>query len=218
MKIKVCGITSYEDARMALDLGADALGFNFFRKSPRYIHPSATCAIIRRLPVFAVTVGLFVNEPASADVVETAAAAGVGVIQLHGDESPEYCRELADGCQTTSIIKAMRVGDDGIPANLGEYDDCGVRAFLFDAKDDALFGGTGKSFDWTLAQDIGRRRPLILAGGLCAGNVRRAIETVRPYALDVCSGVESAPGKKDAGKLMEFMNEVRNVNQSANRA
>ena len=225
MKVKVCGITSYEDARMALDLGTDALGFNFFRKSPRYIPPAHARDIIRRLPVFAVTVGLFVNEPESAKVIESSAIAGVGIIQLHGDETPEYCREL--GRVRLPLIKAIRIGSDEIPASLNKFDkfdkldefhECGVRACLFDARDDALFGGTGKSFDWNLVKDIGHRHQIILAGGLRPDNVGRAIRTVQPYALDVCSGVESAPGKKDVGKLMEFMNEVRNVSQSVNRS
>ena len=201
MKVKVCGITSYEDARMVLDQGVDALGFNFFPSSPRYIPPEAARAIISRLPVFAVTVGLFVNVAKPAMVKEIASAAGVNALQLHGDETPEYCGELADW----PLIKAIRIGKDGIPANLDAFN---VRSFLLDAKDDILFGGTGKSFDWRLAKEI--RRPIILAGGLRAENVRESIRVAQPYALDVCSGVERSPGKKDAEKLLEFMNEVRN--------
>ncbi|MDR1727884.1 MAG: phosphoribosylanthranilate isomerase [Acidobacteriota bacterium] len=215
MKVKVCGITTYEDARMALDLGVDALGFNFFPGSPRRIRPEDARGIIRRLPAFAVSVGLFVDVPAPAQVAEAAAAAGVGVIQLHGDESPGYCREL--GGAGLPLIKAFRVGENGadIAACVDAYD---VRAYLFDAKDDALFGGTGKSFDWDLVKDVARRVPVVLAGGLRPDNVGRAARTVRPYALDVCSGVESAPGRKDAGKLRDFMNEVGNVSSSADRA
>jgi phosphoribosylanthranilate isomerase len=204
MKVKVCGITNYEDARLALDQGVDALGFNFFPSSPRYIRPRDVSEIIHKLPPFAVLVGLFVNVPEVKKVVEIAQAAGVHVLQLQGDESPEYCQELADW----PVIKAIRIGERGIPDNLAEY---AVQAFLLDAKDDALFGGTGKSFDWRLAQGLQLSCPIILAGGLRPDNVREAIRVVRPYAVDVCSGVESKPGKKDPEKIIEFMNEVRNV-------
>jgi phosphoribosylanthranilate isomerase len=204
MKIKVCGITNYIDAEMALDYGADALGFNFFPPSPRYILPKDARHIIRRLPPFAVTIGIFVNVAQPNQVSETARMAGVQGIQLHGDETPEYCRALADW----PLIKALRIGLGGIAENLEEYE---VQGFLLDAKDDALFGGAGRSFDWNLARDILRVRPIILAGGLRSDNVREAIRIVQPYGVDVCSGVESTPGKKDPGKLKEFISEVRNV-------
>jgi phosphoribosylanthranilate isomerase len=204
MKVKVCGITSYEDARLVLDLGGDALGFNFFPSSPRYIRPEDARAITRRLPPFIVAVGLFVNVREVSEVIETAQAAGVQVLQLHGDESPEYCRELIKW----PLIKALRIGECGVPENFRDY---AVQSFLLDAKDDVLFGGTGKSFDWSLAQNIQSFAPIILAGGLRPDNVREAIRIVQPYAVDVCSGVESKPGKKDSGKLLEFMHEVRNV-------
>ena len=204
MKVKICGITSYEDAAMALDAGADALGFNFFPASPRYIDAGAAHEIIRRLPPFAVTVGLFVNVPNPDDVVGVALVAGVQVIQLHGDEDPEYCRRLSD----YSLIKALRIGHEPVKQDLDQYP---VRAFLLDVRDDSRFGGTGKSFDWTLVQGIDRKRPIILAGGLGADNVQAAIRAVEPYGIDVCSGVEREPGIKDPVKLAEFMNEVRHV-------
>jgi phosphoribosylanthranilate isomerase len=201
MKVKVCGITNYEDAALVLDHGVDALGFNFYRPSSRYIDPAEARAIIRRLPLFSLSVGLFVNDAAS-DVKEIASFTGVQIIQLHGDETPEYCGQL----DPWPILKAIRIGGSSIPSNLQEYP---VRAYLLDAKDDALFGGTGKSFDWRLARNI--PYPIVLAGGLRPENVREAIRIAKPYAVDVCSGVESRPGKKDARLLVEFMNEVRNV-------
>jgi phosphoribosylanthranilate isomerase len=204
MKVKVCGITNYEDAVLALDKGADALGFNFFPSSPRHVDPKAAHAIIRRLPPFAVTVGLFVNVERADSVEETARLAGVGVIQLHGDESPEYCRRLS----AWPLIKALRIGGEPVREDLERYP---VQGFLLDVRDDTLFGGTGKSFDWNLVQGIDRKRPVILAGGLRADNVQAAIRAVDPYGVDVCSGVEREPGIKDPGKLAEFMNEVRNV-------
>lgn len=187
---------------MVLDHGVDALGYNFFPRSPRYISPMAVRRIIERLPSLTVNVGLFVNTPTE-DVDEMARVAGVQVLQLHGDESPGYCRKLRDW----PLIKAVRIGSGPIEANLQEFP---VGAFLLDFKDDVLFGGTGRSFDWSRAQEIKSIRPIILAGGLRPDNVREAIRMVIPYAVDVCSGVESAPGKKSAGKLKEFMSEVRN--------
>jgi phosphoribosylanthranilate isomerase len=210
MKVKVCGITSYEDAAMVVDQGADALGFNFYPHSPRYLKPEDARSIILRLPPFVTAVGLFVNVTDVNRVSEMAHVAGVQVLQLHGDETPEYCGRLA----SWPLIKALRIGNDGIPRDLAAYP---VQGFLLDARDDALFGGTGRSFDWSLAKDIQRIRPIILAGGLRPDNVKEAIRIAAPYGVDVCSGVESAPGKKDANKLMRFMNEVRNVEDQLHR-
>jgi phosphoribosylanthranilate isomerase len=210
MKVKVCGITTYEDAVMLLDQGVDALGFNFFPRSPRYIRPEDARSIIRRIPPFVVPVGLFVNVEDPNQVSLIARAAGVQILQLHGDETPEYCRKLVDW----PMIKALRIGNNENPTDLEAYP---VRAFLLDSKDDVLFGGTGKTFDWSIAKDIKRIRPVILAGGLRPDNVREAIRVVEPYGVDVCSGVESAPGKKDSAKLMQFMNEVRNVDDQLQR-
>jgi len=203
MKIKVCGITTYEDASLALELGADALGFNFFPRSPRYLSPAAARSIIRRLPPFVLPVGVFVNEP-EAIVSETARESGISVLQLHGDEPPEYCRRLS----SWTLIKALRLGSSSAVPH-AEYP---VQAYLLDAKDDTVFGGTGKTFDWSLGAEIkSRGLPLILADGLNPGNVAEAVRRVRPYAVDVCSGVESAPGKKDASLLEAFVREVRNA-------
>jgi phosphoribosylanthranilate isomerase len=210
MKVKVCGITSYEDAAMVLDQDVDALGFNFFPRSPRYINPLEARSIIERLPPFINSVGLFVNVQEPDEVSEIARVSGIQVLQLHGDESPEYCRRLCGW----PLIKALRIGKDRIEENLKAYP---VQAFLLDSKDDILFGGTGKSFDWKRALEVKKIRPVILAGGLRPDNVGEAIRTVMPYAVDVCSGVESTPGKKDGKKLEEFMNEVRNVSDSLQR-
>lgn len=211
MRVKVCGITSYEDARLALDQGVDALGFNFFPPSPRYIDPAAAQAITRRLPPLTVNIGLFVNAPTAEEVAATARLAGVQSIQLHGDESEEYCRGLAGW----PLIKAVRVGDELISREWRSYP---VQALLLDSKDDVLFGGTGRSFDWRRVRELGVGMPLILAGGLRPDNVGDAIRIAAPYAVDVCSGVESAPGKKDRGKLREFMDEVRHVCNSLQRS
>jgi phosphoribosylanthranilate isomerase len=200
MRVKVCGITSYRDASMALSLGADALGFNFYARSSRYITPVAARRIVHRLPPFITKVAVCVNADVC-EVAEWARRAGVGVVQLHGDETPEYCRSIAG----LELIKTLRIGEGYQPVGLETYP---VSAFLLDTRHPGQYGGTGKAFDWRLAAAIRTRRPLILAGGLRAENVADAIRAVRPYAVDVCSGVESAPGKKDRSKLLAFMSEV----------
>lgn len=202
MKVKVCGITSFEDAASALDLGADVLGFNFYPRSPRFIRPAAARGIIRRLPPILATVGVFVNVPHHSQVAEQAGEAGVQALQLHGDESPDYCRAL----ESWPLIKAVRIGRTFDVSLLPDYP---VRALLLDSRDDLLFGGTGKPFDWSLVGMVKSSLPVILAGGLTPENVAAAIQAVQPYAVDVCSGVESSPGKKDSAKLAQFIDEVR---------
>ncbi len=204
MRVKVCGITNLDDALLALRLGADALGFNFFPRSPRYIDPISAAAIIRRLPPLATMVGVFVNVDSPKELQTMARASGVRVLQLHGDESPEYCNELSDW----PIIKVVRVGEGNLNDDLDRYK---VQAFLLDSRDDVLFGGTGKTFDWKAVAAIGLSRPLILAGGLNPGNVAGAIRAADPYAVDVCSGVELSPGRKDPQALKRFMEEVANA-------
>ena len=201
MKVKVCGITNYRDASMALSLGADALGFNFYPPSPRYIDPESAWRIIRRLPPFVTKVGVYVNAGNLREVEKASRHAGVEVLQLHGAETAGYCRKLA----RWKLIKTLHIGKGFGPVELGKYP---VSAFLLDTRDRELHGGTGKVFDWKLAAAIRTKRPLILAGGLCAENVADAIRAVLPYAVDVCGGVESAPGQKDHGRLVAFMNEV----------
>jgi len=200
-RVKICGITSYEDAALALDLGADALGFNFYPGSRRFLGFAAARDITRRLPPLATTVGVFVNAADPTEVDAGARAAGVQVLQLHGDESTDYCRRLG----AWPLIKAVRIDKDWTGARLAGY---AVQAFLFDHGDDQQFGGTGTAFDWSLARGFRRERKIILAGGLNPANVAEAIHAVQPYGVDVCSGVESRPGIKDAGKLAAFMNEV----------
>jgi phosphoribosylanthranilate isomerase len=206
LRVKVCGITTYRDASIALDLGADALGFNFYPPSPRYINPDEARRIIGRLPPFATTVGVYVNADDFHEVERSSRYTRVEVLQLHGSETPEYCRELAH----RRLIKTVRVGSGFRPQELEKFR---VSAFLLDTWDPAQHGGTGKTFDWNLAATIRTHRPLILAGGLAAGNVADAIRTVHPYAVDVCSGVEIAPGKKDRRKLAAFMNEVHRASR-----
>jgi phosphoribosylanthranilate isomerase len=205
MKVKVCGITRREDAEAAVAFGADALGFNFYPRSPRYLEPAVAREIIRRLPPFVVPVGVFVNVPDPLDLERQASESGVTAIQLHGDESPDYCRCL----RWRTLIKAVRVDSGFDPRAAAGFP---VQALLLDSKDESLFGGTGRTFDWDLASGLGSLPvPVILAGGLDPSNVTAAMRRLKPYAVDVCSGVESEPGIKDLDRLRAFMTEVRNA-------
>jgi phosphoribosylanthranilate isomerase len=203
VKVKVCGITNLEDALAAVEAGADALGFNFYLRSSRYIAPVEARQIIDNLPRTVFCVGVFVNEESPMTVARMAAISGVGAVQLHGDESPEYCAALEE----QRVIKALRVGKDFAPEEVARYR---VESILLDAFSASARGGTGETFDWMLAtktRDVVAQ--LYLAGGLTPENVARAIAAVRPYAVDVCSGVELAPGRKDMSRVRAFISAVR---------
>ncbi len=202
-KIKICGITNLNDAMLALDLGADALGFIFYRDSKRYISAEDASRIISKLPPFAKTVGVFVNQGVE-ELKSMKTRIGFDIFQLHGEEGPDYCRRLGN-----SVIKAMRVKDRIIHE---EVDSFPVQALLFDAYSTAEFGGTGRSFDWGLLKGITLSKAVIVSGGLTPENVAEAIDIVNPYAVDVSSGVEDYPGKKNAVKLKAFIKAVRNGN------
>ena len=200
VRIKICGITRLEDAVCAASLGVDALGFVFYRKSPRYISPEKAAAIIEWLPPFVSAVGLFVN-PLQADIDGALQACPLDIIQLHGDESPGFCAS-----QTRRVIKAIPVAEQADLARARDYD-CPM---LLDARAPAgVHGGTGKSFDWTILDGFEHARPLILAGGLGPDNVRQALDVRQWFAVDVSSGVESEPGIKDADKMRRFVAHVR---------
>jgi len=196
IRVKICGITNLEDALMAVEAGADALGFVFFRGSPRCISPEQAAAIICRLPPFVQTVGLFVNEE-PATVNSVADQCRLDLVQLHGEESPGYCTTV-----NRRIIKAFRVKDASTLDMMPNYR---VAACLLDAWSPAAHGGTGTTFNWEIAARAAASHSIILAGGLTPENVAGAVATVNPYAVDVSSGVESAPGKKDAGKVSRFI-------------
>ena len=199
-RVKVCGITNLEDALAALEAGADMLGFNFYPRSPRYVSPLEARKIIERLPAGVSCVGVFVNEPA--DVERIAREAGLGAVQLHGDETPEYCRSL----HGLTTIKALRVGADYNVESAAAY---GTDAVLLDAYVAGSRGGTGHTFDWALATLTRERVPrLFLAGGLNPDNVSAAVAAVRPYAVDVCSGVETSPGRKSPELMRRFVKAV----------
>lgn len=201
--VKICGITNLADALAAVEAGADALGFNFYRRSPRYIASVEARGIIEQLPAGVLSVGVYVNEAEPETVARLAAEACVGAIQLHGDETPDYCRVLRE----SYVIKALRVDESFEPDDALEYE---TRAVLLDAFSAREYGGTGKAFDWSVAQRVGSLVPkLFLAGGLKPENVAEAIAVVRPYAVDACSSLEVSPGRKDAGRVRAFVRAVR---------
>ncbi|MGH9944123.1 MAG: phosphoribosylanthranilate isomerase [Pyrinomonadaceae bacterium] len=203
VKIKICGITNLDDALAAVEAGADALGFNFYPRSPRYIGPAAARRVIEEMPPAVTCVGVFVNEDSPAAVARLAENAGVAVVQLHGDETASYCRAL----NGRRIIKALRVRHDFAPEDALPFE---TEAILLDAYNPALRGGTGERCDWESARRTRELVPqLYLAGGLVPGNVAEAIVAVSPYAVDVCSGVESSPGRKDHALLRAFVAAAR---------
>lgn len=202
VRVKICGITNLDDALAAVGTGADALGFVFHEKSPRNVSPQKAAAIIAQLPPFVQTVGLFVD----ADIERVnwvADFSGLDLIQLHGDEDSDYCTEIR-----RRVIKAFRVKEAASLAAIARY---GVAGYLLDAWSADAHGGTGRAFDWGLLRDLGRDRPIILAGGLNPGNVAEAVRQVNPYAVDVSSGVESSPGKKDADKVRKFIRAAKGL-------
>jgi phosphoribosylanthranilate isomerase len=203
IRVKICGITNAADALAAVDAGANLLGFNFYAKSPRHITEAEAAKIRRQLPKRVKAVGIFVNAP-PADVAAVCKSLKLDVAQLHGDETPETVAELA---RSLPIFKAFRVEPDFRLNTLDEYPE--AFAFLFDAAHTGQYGGTGHSTDWDVAGRAAMSRRIILAGGLNVENVAAAVRIVRPYAVDVASGVESKPGKKDHGLLRDFIREVR---------
>jgi phosphoribosylanthranilate isomerase len=201
--VKICGITNLPDALVAVSEGADALGFNFYRESSRYVEPLEARRIIEQLPSSVLTVGVFVNEETPEQLKAVASEAGVSAIQLHGDESPDYCSALRD----SYVIKAFAVTEAFDIRTILEYS---IDAVLLDASHHKLRGGTGKVIDWAVAKRVGKLGvKMFLAGGLTPENVREAIDTVNPYAVDACSGVERVPGMKDHRRLHEFFMAVR---------
>lgn len=203
--VKICGITNLDDALAASDAGADALGFNFYKPSPRYVTPETARAIIDQLPKKILAVGVFVNEQSPQDVETVARRASITAIQLHGDESPAYCRNLGQ----FKVIKALAAGADFDAEQARAYE---VDAILLDTKDPALRGGTGRVFDWSIARQVRRLVPkLFLAGGLGVQNIEQAIISVDPYGVDACSALEETPGKKDHVLVRSFVKAIRGV-------
>lgn len=209
-RVKICGITSVEDALAAIDAGADALGLVFYKPSPRYVEPDMAADIIARVPAFVTTMGLFVD--ASKDEISSVLLkAPFDFIQFHGDESVSQCESSG-----RPYIKALRVGNEegglygqALRNRMNEYKS--ARGLLLDTYQKGIPGGTGERFDWDQVPEPGPddNQYIVLAGGLTPENVAEAVKSVRPYAVDVSGGVESAPGRKDADRIRAFLDAVR---------
>ena len=206
IRIKVCGITNEKDAVKAASVGAWAVGFIFYKKSPRFISPFKAKKIIDALPPFVTPVGVFVNHNAGA-MKDIISHCGLRAVQLHGDEDHHFCHRLRR--YNVKIIKAFRVGEGFDIKNIEPYK---VDAFLFDSFDKDAYGGTGKSFDWNILREVKSMNvPIILSGGLNSQNVIEPVNELRPYAVDVNSGVEESPGKKDHAKMKDFIDIVNYI-------
>ena len=200
VKVKICGMTNLKDVKVAVDGGVDAVGFIFYKKSPRSVTMQAVRKIVLELPPFVDSVGVFVNETAE-QINKIADRCNLDRVQLHGDESPAFCKKIR-----RRVIKAIRVKDIQSLKKLSDYP---VSSFLLDTFSEDQYGGTGKVFDWNLAYPAKKYGPIILAGGLTPINVYQAIQMIQPYGVDVCSGVESQPGIKDHKKMKAFLKNVK---------
>ena len=204
IKIKICGITNQEDAGVAVEAGADALGFVFYAQSPRCLEAAVAKRIIAQLPPFVLPVGVFVNQDQET-IRQVFDECGLAFAQLHGDETPMFCDSLG-----RPVLRALRLRDRGSLLALAEYKGrVGVRGFVVDAFSSETYGGTGQTVDWTLAREVTKSAPILLAGGLTPSNVQEAIRQVQPYGVDVSSGVEDRPEKKDHEKIRAFTQAVR---------
>jgi phosphoribosylanthranilate isomerase len=202
VKVKICGLTNYDDAAAAMDMGADMLGFNFYPKSPRYIEPAKAAKIISRLPAFTDMVGVFVNESVE-QIHETRNLCRLDWIQLHGDEDPAFCNEFRSS--DVKVMKAIRVKDQ---KDVEIAENFFTDAILLDAFNPKKYGGTGVSFDWNIIGHIDKR--VFLAGGINPGNAAKAVE-LGVYGIDVCSGIEIRPGKKDRRLMKKLFENIRQV-------
>ena len=202
VKVKICGITNYDDAIAAVEMGADLLGFNFYPKSPRFVSPEKVTQIVGKLPAFIDIAGVFVNSSLE-EIRDTIDQCQLNWVQLHGDESPEFCRQLLS--HNVKTMKAIRVKDQSdVDRAEGYFTD----AILLDAFDPAKYGGTGLTFDWNIIGHIGKR--IFLAGGINPDNAAEAVR-LGVYGIDVCSGIEAEPGRKDHKKMKQLFDNIEHL-------
>lgn len=210
VKIKICGITCTQDATWAANLGADFIGLNFYKDSPRKVSPQNALEILKEIPPFVSSVGVFVNED-SKNMAKVIKKLNLTLVQLHGEETVEYCQQLKEAIPGIKIIKAFRVKDETILEVMRPY--LGVADyFLLDAYVEDVAGGTGATFNWDLAvkaKELGK--PVFLAGGLTPDNVQEAMDKVKPFAADVASGIERSPKRKDYDKMKDFIAKAKQV-------
>lgn len=202
MKVKICGITNIKDAQAAAEEGADAIGFIFYPKSPRYISFGKAREIVSALPPFISAVGVFVNE-AEETIRQAAREASLSLVQLHGEESPEFCKSLG-----LRVIKAIRISRKEDLVRVKYYS---VQGILFDSYHEDHYGGSGKSFNLDLLRGCSLETPVTVSGGLTPENVQEVIKQVAPYAVDVSSGVEDSPGKKNREKMKHFIQNAKGM-------
>jgi phosphoribosylanthranilate isomerase len=210
IRVKICGITNVADAEAAAQAGADLIGLNFYERSPRFVSPEAAAKIRDALPKGVEAVGIFVNHPPR-EVIQISKSLRLDAAQLHGDEAPEMVTRVS---ANVPVFKAFRVDPQFALSTLEPYAD--ASAFLLDASQAGQYGGTGHTIDWALARRAAASHRIILAGGLKPENIASAIRIVRPYAVDVASGVEGKPGKKDHSRVREFIEEVRRAETQLN--
>lgn len=202
-KVKICGITNIADAKVALEAGADAIGFIFYEKSPRHVTIEKAAEISKQLPPFLMRVGVFVNADEEF-ILRAMGECQLSLLQFHGDEKPDFCRQFG-----LMSMKAFRIRDAESLKEIPKYQ---TDAYLLDAFSSTAYGGTGEKFNWNLALEAQRfGKPIFISGGLTPENVAEAIRNVRPFGVDVSSGVESAPGKKDHAKVREFIKAAREI-------
>lgn len=204
VKIKICGITNKRDAIAAAGLGPDMIGFVFYNGSKRYVEPKIVRDIVNELPPYIAKVGVFVDMDRD-KVLEIAEDCALDMLQFHGDETPDYCAGFKDSYK---VIKAFRIKDSGSLKGINDYD---TDFYMLDTYSTKIRGGTGECFNWKVIENFEFLRPIILSGGLTPDNVRDAIEKISPYGVDVSSGVEISPGKKDTALMKKFVENVRKI-------
>jgi len=203
-RIKICGITNKTDAIGAASLEVDMMGFVFYKKSKRYVEPAVVEDIINELPPYIGRVGVFVDED-KGNVLRIAVDAGLDILQFHGNETPEYCKDF---CNKYKTIKAFRIKDEKDLEKVNSYE---TDFYMFDTYKSDSIGGTGEIFDWNILKDFEILKPVFISGGLTPDNVGRAIRELSPYGVDVSTGVEASPGRKDITKIKRFVENVRKV-------